>query len=97
MTKSIYITSAAPQSGKSVVALALMEFLSGRSGRIGFFRPVVRSEEEPDELLSLMRRGIGCHFLSPRCPAAPTKTPACCWRPIAARISTAIFSRNTWA
>ena len=54
MTRGLYITSAAPQSGKTVIALGLMEFLTGHRGNIGFFRPVVREAGTPDALISLM-------------------------------------------
>ena len=44
-----------PQSGKSVVALGLMELLSARTDRVGFFRPVVASGPEDDPQIELMR------------------------------------------
>jgi phosphate acetyltransferase len=46
----------APGSGKSVVALGLMEMLSVRAERLGFFRPVVPSGPEVDPDIELMRR-----------------------------------------
>ena len=55
MTQSIYITAMGPSSGKSVVALGFMEMLSARLQRIGFFRPVIRSAEEADPQIELMR------------------------------------------
>ena len=51
--RNLYVTAMAPESGKSVVALGLMELLSRRVERLGFFRPVV--PEEPDQQLELMR------------------------------------------
>src|SRR6266498_4050045 len=45
-----------PQSGKSVVALGLMELLSARVERLGFFRPIVPSADEPDPQIELIRR-----------------------------------------
>src|SRR6266540_1809191 len=45
-----------PQSGKSVVALGLMELLSARVERLGFFRPIVPSADEPDAQIELIRR-----------------------------------------
>src|SRR5438132_12742889 len=45
-----------PQSGKSVVALGLMELLSARVERLGFFRPIVPSADEPDAQIELLRR-----------------------------------------
>src|SRR5437867_2939224 len=44
-----------PQSGKSVVALGLMELLSRRVQRLGFFRPIVPSASEPDPEIELIR------------------------------------------
>jgi phosphate acetyltransferase len=44
-----------PQSGKSVVSLGLMELLSARVERLGFFRPIVPSDE-PDPQIELIRR-----------------------------------------
>jgi len=43
-------------SGKSVVALGIMELLSARVERLGFFRPIVPSSTEPDPQLELVRR-----------------------------------------
>jgi phosphate acetyltransferase len=45
-----------PQSGKSVVALGLMELLSARVERLGFFRPIVPAGSEPDAQIELIRR-----------------------------------------
>jgi len=47
----------APEGGKSVVSLGVMELLSGRVERLGFFRPVV--PREPDPQLELMRARYG--------------------------------------
>ncbi len=55
MTKGVYITSAEPFSGKTIVVLGLMEFLVGRIGRIGFFRSVVNESGQPDSFLSLIQ------------------------------------------
>ncbi len=57
--KNIYITGAEPRSGKSVVALGLMELLSSRTNRLGFFRPVIRDEGGPDPVIDLMRARYG--------------------------------------
>ena len=56
MSRSVYITSLEPQSGKSVVALGLMEMLSGKAERLGFFRPIVQSGPGPDPQIELMRQ-----------------------------------------
>jgi phosphate acetyltransferase len=56
VTRNLYITAMEPQSGKSVVALGLMELLSPRVERLGFFRPIVPSGDGPDPQIDLIRR-----------------------------------------
>jgi phosphate acetyltransferase len=51
--KSIYIFGAEPQSGKSVVLLGIMELLSRRVHKLGFFRPLVREGETEDDAIRL--------------------------------------------
>lgn len=51
---SIYLAAAEGGTGKSVLALGLLNQLAASSARVGVFRPVVRSLEEPDELLELL-------------------------------------------
>jgi phosphate acetyltransferase len=54
MARCIYITSAEGNTGKSTIALGLIELLK-RSGRtIGVFRPISRSSHEPDYILDLL-------------------------------------------
>ncbi|RYU09715.1 phosphate acetyltransferase [Nocardioides iriomotensis] len=49
MGRSVYVASAEGFSGKSTVALGLLEQLSRRVGKVGVFRPVVRSgSDSPD-------------------------------------------------
>ncbi|MGD2036960.1 MAG: phosphate acetyltransferase [Desulfobacterales bacterium] len=55
MANSLYIAAMEPGSGKSVVALGIMEMLSGRIRRVGYFRPVVPSVEEPDNNIRLIK------------------------------------------
>ena len=43
MAKSLYIAAIEPASGKSVVALGIMELLSRRIRNVGYFRPVIPS------------------------------------------------------
>ena len=54
MAKSLYIAAVEPRSGKSVVALGLMELLSRRVPKVGFFRPVIASGDRPDKELHLI-------------------------------------------
>ena len=53
MSAGVYVTALEPQSGKSVVALGLVELLSARSESVGFFRPVV-ADPATDPQLELM-------------------------------------------
>ena len=62
MSKSLYITSLEGQSGKAVVALALMEQLSGRLGSVSLFRPVVSDKGGADTLITLMMDLYGLRF-----------------------------------
>ncbi len=59
MNQGIYIVSAEPRSGKSVIVLGMMEMLSGSMGKIGFFRPVVRDEGKPDNITRLIIKRYG--------------------------------------
>src|SRR5687768_10825805 len=55
VAQNLYITAMEPQSGKSIVALGLMELLSTRVDRLGFFRPIVSSADERDPEIELIR------------------------------------------
>ena len=54
MSKGLYITGTEPKSGKSVVALGLMEMLSGHGRKTGFFRPIIYPGENGDSLINLL-------------------------------------------
>lgn len=55
MTASIYLTSAEGRTGKSAVALGVLDALLVDAPRVGVFRPIVRSRTEPDRVLELLR------------------------------------------
>ncbi len=55
MAQALYVMSMEPESGKSIVSLGLMELLSGRLRRVGYFRPVVRESDTRDATIELMR------------------------------------------
>jgi len=59
MTSSLYIAGIEPRSGKSLISLGLMELLSKRIGRIGYFRPVIPSDEVRDNNIELIRSRYG--------------------------------------
>ncbi|NHU85414.1 phosphate acetyltransferase [Kocuria sp. JC486] len=69
MTNGIYLSAMTPLSGKSLVALGLMDTLFKNSDRVGFFRPVFMGDTpEEDPLLQLMAE---TYELSPeRCRGA---------------------------
>ncbi len=49
MSKSLYITSAEPKSGKSLISLGIMELLKSTVSKVAFFRPsVANTESDPD-------------------------------------------------
>ena len=54
MGQGIYVLSAEPRSGESVVVLGLMEMLAGWTRRVGFFKPVIRSSVEQDPVIHLL-------------------------------------------
>ncbi len=54
MARSIYITSAEGHTGKSTVALGVLEALRHSVGRVGVFRPIARSTAEQDYVLELL-------------------------------------------
>jgi phosphate acetyltransferase len=62
MPQCIYITGSEAQSGKSVVALGLVEWLWNQGRTVGFFRPVIASENQPDRLIHVMLARYGSRF-----------------------------------
>ena len=54
MSRSVYLASPEGSSGKSTVALGLVDLLSRRVGRVGVFRPVTESSERTDLVVELL-------------------------------------------
>jgi BioD-like phosphotransacetylase family protein len=54
--RNVYLTAIEPRSGKTMVALGLMDALSRQLGRVGYFRPVIGSSSGP---VALSRTGTG--------------------------------------
>ncbi|MEF2977493.1 phosphate acetyltransferase [Subtercola sp. YIM 133946] len=54
MARSIYITSAEGHSGKSTIALGVLDTLARSVGRVGVFRPIARSVSERDYVLEML-------------------------------------------
>jgi phosphate acetyltransferase len=56
MANSLYIAGIEPGSGKSMVALGVMELLSRHISNIGYFRPIIPSKAIPDNNIELIRK-----------------------------------------
>jgi phosphate acetyltransferase len=54
VARSIYITSAEGETGKSIVALGLVDLLARTVTRVGVFRPVARSTSQRDYVVDLL-------------------------------------------
>lgn len=48
MTKNIFIASAEPYTGKSVVAFGMVNMLLGKTQKVGYFKPII-AQDNPDE------------------------------------------------
>lgn len=59
--KGLYLTSASPYSGKTFIALGLLDFLTGRVGKIGLFRPLVHSSWQSDTFIQLIQSRFQLH------------------------------------
>lgn len=56
MSKNLYIATMEPRAGKSVVALGIMELLSRRLHKIGFFRPIIPDVEQDNNIQLILSR-----------------------------------------
>ncbi|MFD1469042.1 phosphate acetyltransferase [Hymenobacter caeli] len=63
MTKAVFIATAEPYSGKSLVALGLVNLLLGQARKVGYFKPIIDNDpvERLDAHLDVMMR----HFKLP--------------------------------
>lgn len=55
MAASIYLTSAEGRSGKSAIALGVLDALLADAPRVGVFRPLIRAGADRDRVLELLR------------------------------------------
>ncbi|WP_406830862.1 phosphate acetyltransferase [Pedococcus sp. KACC 23699] len=67
MVTSIYIAGTEAQSGKSAVAVGLLDQLSRRTGRVGVFRPIVRASAPDVLLLTLLSQLPGDQTVEQAC------------------------------
>ncbi|MEV6429148.1 phosphate acetyltransferase [Nocardia sp. NPDC051463] len=51
---AVYIASPEGDTGKSTVALGMLQMLCATTARVGVFRPITRSSTEPDYILELL-------------------------------------------
>ena len=63
MTKTIFIASAEPYSGKSIVALGLVNMLLGKAQKVGYFKPIIN--HDPREIKDVHIQTIIEHFNLP--------------------------------
>ena len=61
VSRAVYVTALGPASGKSLVTLGLVELLSRRVSRLGFFRPLVHDGSDNDTELIRQREGDAQH------------------------------------
>jgi phosphate acetyltransferase len=59
MSRNLYIAATEPMSGKSLIALGIMELLSRKRARLGFFRPVITHADRPDNDIELIAGRYG--------------------------------------
>jgi phosphate acetyltransferase len=64
---SIYITSAEGSSGKSTVALGILDALQAQVDRVGVFRPIARSHHERDYVLEMLLAHDGVDLTYEEC------------------------------
>ena len=67
MARSIYVTSPEGDSGKSMVALGLVDLLARTVQRVGVFRPVARSTDVRDYVLELLLHHDGVDLTYDEC------------------------------
>ncbi|MGK7961443.1 phosphate acetyltransferase [Crocosphaera sp.] len=56
MTNSIYISTIEPRSGKSLIALGIIELILRKTTKVGFFRPIIQDsvDHKPDKHIDLI-------------------------------------------
>ncbi|MDJ0582680.1 phosphate acetyltransferase [Crocosphaera sp.] len=56
MTNSIYISTIEPRTGKSLIALGIIELILRKTTKVGFFRPIIQDpiDNKPDKHIDLI-------------------------------------------
>lgn len=65
LSNALFVIAAEGQSGKSVIALGIVDDLARRVGVVGIFRPVVQNDDDHDEIIDLL-----AHRTDPPFPSA---------------------------
>jgi phosphate acetyltransferase len=60
MTKNVFIASAEPYSGKSIVSLGLVNMLLGKARKVGYFKPIINPD--PNEKKDVHIETISSYF-----------------------------------
>ena len=67
MARSLYITSSEGDTGKSTIALGMVDLLSRTVRRVGVFRPVARSTDQRDYVLEVLLAHDGVDLSYEQC------------------------------
>src|SRR5699024_7425806 len=60
LAQGIYITTTTARAGKTLVSMGLADALNRRTGRVGYFRPIVAGDAvDADPMVQLMREKFG--------------------------------------
>ena len=60
MTRTIFIATAEPYSGKSIVALGVVNMLLGKARKVGYFKPIIN--DDPKEKKDIDIETLVNHF-----------------------------------
>ena len=60
MPRSLYVAAAEAESGKSAIALGVLDLLARQVERVGIYRPVVRGLDQADPVIELLRARVAC-------------------------------------
>ncbi|MDJ0509453.1 MAG: phosphate acetyltransferase [Crocosphaera sp.] len=63
MTNSLYISTVEPRSGKSLIALGIIELILRKTTKVGFFRPIIKDaiDKKPDQHIDLILSSFQLH------------------------------------
>lgn len=62
MAQGIYVASAESQTDKAIVVLGMMELLWHQTQKVGFFRPIIKDEQDLDPMIHLVKSRYNLKF-----------------------------------